>query len=53
MVYVMLCPLLNVLYFYISLLQSMCAVPNMAFFFLVLFDFELSRCAAQVFDQRF
>ena len=47
----MLFPMLNVLYFYISILWSMCAVPNMAFFFVILLDFELSRYAAQVSDQ--
>jgi hypothetical protein len=32
MVLVMLLPMLNVLYFYISTFRSMCAVPNMALF---------------------
>ena len=32
MVHVMLFPILNVLYFYISTLRSTCAVPNMAVF---------------------
>jgi len=32
MVHVMLLPMLNVLYFYISPFQSMCALPNMAVF---------------------
>jgi hypothetical protein len=32
MVHVMLFPMLNVLYFYISTFRSMCAVPNIAVF---------------------
>jgi len=44
----MLFPMINVLYFYISSLQSLCAVPNMA---VLLFpDVMLSRCCSGIYQ---
>jgi len=41
-------PVKYLLYFYISTFRSMCAVPNMAIFFLQFPDSVLSRYVAQV-----
>jgi len=41
--------MLNVLYLYVSTLQSMCAVPNMAVVCSSLIDFVLPACCSGIF----
>jgi hypothetical protein len=45
-IHVMLFPMLNILYFYISTFRSMCAVPNMA-----VFCSSLVSCSTGVFSR--
>jgi len=53
MTHVMLLPMLKVLYLYISIFCSMCAVPNMAVVCSSLIDFVFARRDAQLLSEWF